>query len=162
MRLEQLGKITDHDLFVGVTESNHHNRGTSGTILVNSQSIPPGAYELRVALGATGFRTFRALLRGANSVDTQGHDGMWVIAGDASGDCSGIGIQPYGAGGYPTSYMGAYSRIHGDSYLSPSGMFGSGIALRDAYIDGSDAVLEFYNTAGANRNLTVYGTVAAK
>lgn len=154
---------TDHDLLTGVGEDDHHNRGVSGTILVNSQSISAAsAYEVRVDLGASGFNSFRALLRGANSVDIQGHDGAFVLAGAASQDCSAISLSPYGSGGYVTSYMGAYSRIHGDSYLTPGHMFGTSIALRDAYIDGNEAVLEFYNTSGSAQNLTVYGTLVAK
>ena len=160
MRLDAQ-RITDHDLLTGVGEADHHNRGISRTILVNSQALSPGAYELRVALGASGFQTFRALLRGVNSVDIQGHDGVWVIAGGSSEDCSGIGIAPY-SGGYTTSYAGALSRIFGDSYLSLTGVFGPSIVLRDAYIDGTDAVLEFFNASGVSQNLTVYGTLAVK
>jgi hypothetical protein len=58
--------------------------------------------------------------------------------------------------------MGQYSRIHGDSYLSPRIFGGNGIHLRDAYIDGDEVVLEFYNSAGTARNLTVYGMGAVK
>jgi len=162
VRLAGAGIVTDHDFLTGVTEDDHHNRAISRTVLVNAQSIAPGAYELRVSLGSSGFRTFRALLRGSISVDIQGHVGVFLIAGGASEDCSAIGIAPYGGSGYTTSYMGAYSRIHGDSYLSLIGTFGSGIALRDAYIDDDEAVLEFYNTSGSNRTLTVYGTLAVK
>jgi hypothetical protein len=162
MRLNNGGTVTDHGLLAGVGEDDHHNRGESATVLVNPTAISPGAYEVRVALSMTGFRTFRALLRGGDNVDTQGHVGTFVIAGGASGVCSGIGIAPYGASGYTTSYMGAYSRIHGDLYLSPVGAFGDGIALRDAYIDGDEAVLEFYNASGLTKSLTVYGTLAVK
>jgi hypothetical protein len=162
MRLNSDGIVTDHGLLTGVDEDDHHNRGESATVLVNPTPISPGAYEVRVALSKTGFRTFRALLRGSGNVDIQGHVGVFVIAGGVSGECSGIGIAPYGASGYVTSYMGAYSRIHGDSYLSPSGTFGDSIALRDAYIDGDEAVLEFYNASGLTKSLTVYGTLAVK
>jgi hypothetical protein len=154
--------ITEHTLLTGIGENDHHNRGISRTVLINSQAIAGlTAYELRIDLGATGFKTFRACLRGPDSVDIQGHAGVFVLAGDVSQDCMGIGIRPYGAGGYTTSYMGAYSRIHGDSYLTPS-MFGSNIVLRDAYIDGDEAVLEFYNPSVISRNMTCYGTLAVK
>lgn len=161
MRLHAKRNITDHDMMAGVVEDSHHNRGISATVLVNSQAIASGAYALRVALGATNYRTFRAILRGANAVEIQGYDGLSVLAGGASEDCSAIGIAAYGLG-YVTSYMGAYSRAHGDAYLSRVGMFGPGIALRDAYIDGTDAVFEFFNTAGVVRYLKVYGTLVVK
>lgn len=155
-------KATDHSLLQGVGEGDHHLRGISRTVLVNSQAIAATtAYELRIDLGSSGFSGFRALLRGKDSVGIQGHVGAFVIAGGASEDCTGIGIRPYGAGGYVTSYMGAYSRIHGDSYLTPE-MFGGGIRLRDAYIDGDEAVLEFYNPSATSQNLQVYGTLAIK
>jgi hypothetical protein len=154
-------KITDHSL-LQIEEADHHLRGISKTVLINSQAIAGlTAYELRIDLGSTGFSGFRALLRGPDSVDIQGHVGAFVIAGGASEECTGIGIRPYGAGGYVTSYMGAYSRIHGDSYLTHS-MFGGSIRLRDAYIDGDEAVLEFYNPSGSSQNLTCYGTLAIK
>lgn len=84
-------------------------------------------------------------------------------------ECSSIGLKPYGPGsGYYTSYMGGYSRLHGDSYLSPS-MFGPTfssptIRLRDAYFDTAtnQVVLEFYNTNVVSKNLTVYGNGLVK
>jgi hypothetical protein len=163
MRLNFVGKITDHSLLQNVGEDDHHLRGISATVLINSQAIPGlSAYEHRISLGVTGFKTFRALLRGANSTDTQGHDGVFILANDTSEQCTGIGVNPYGAGGYTTTYMGAYSRIYGDSYLTPVGMFGSGITLRDAYIDGDEAVLEFLNTSWLSQNLKCYGTLVIK
>ena len=161
MRLQRK-VVTDHDMHTGIGENDHHNRAISEDVLINSQSISPGAYELRIDLGRDGFRTFWAILRGTKSVDIQGHGGVFVMAGGLSGDCHGLTVAPYGAGGYPTSYMGAYSRIHGDSFLSYPSAFGPSISLRDAYIDGDEAVLEFYNSSGFNRVLTVYGTLAVK
>jgi hypothetical protein len=73
-----------------------------------------------------------------------------------------VGIRPQGGSGYVTSYMGAYSRVHGDSYLSLNGMYGTDIRLQDMYIDGTDVVVEFWNNAVANRTLTVYGSGIAK
>jgi hypothetical protein len=163
MRLEEKAIVKDHDLLLGVGEDDHHNRGTSATILVNSQAISgTSSYDLRISLGKTGYSTMRACLRGKNNVDIQGHDGVFVLASDTSEDCSAIGLRPYGGGGYVTSYMGGYSRIHGDSNLSPIGMFGQNISLRDAYIDDDDAVFEFYNSHASSQNLTVYGTLVAK
>lgn len=162
MKLKNTGKITDHSLLQNIGENDHHQRGTSATVLINSQSIPAtSAYEHRIDLGVSGFKTFRALLRGADLVDIQGHTGVFVLASDVSEDCSGVGIRPYGGSGV-TSYMGAYSRIHGDSYLAPFGMFGTSITLRDAYIDGDEAVLEFYNASGVAQNLSCYGTLVIK
>jgi hypothetical protein len=154
--------ITDHSLLVNVGEDDHHNRGISATVLINSYSISPSTiYEHRISLGKTGFKVFRGLLRGKNNVDIQGHDGAFVIASDVVEESSAIGICPYG-GSYVTSYMGSYSRIHGDAYLVPYGIFGPSIVLQDTYIDGDEAVLEFYNSSGSSQNLTCYGTLAIK
>lgn len=160
----RLGKhiVTDHDALTNIEDDDHHPSVVYYDIIINSQSIPAGtAWEHREALGGSGHKTMRAILRGSQSVDVQGHTGVFVIAGDVSAECSGIGIKPYGAGGYPTSYMGGYSRLHGDSYLTPP-MFGGGIRLRNAYIDGADAVLEFYNSAVITRFMSCYGSVVVK
>ena len=153
--------ITDHERITG-DEHDHHPRGLSYTVLVNSQSIPASsAWEHRYDLGRSGYKTLRALLRGNENVNIIGHTGIFVMGTDTSGECTGIGIKPYGAGGYVTSYMGAYSRIHGDSYLTPP-MFGGLVRLRDVYIDDDEAVLEFYNAAAFSRTMSVYGTVMVK
>jgi hypothetical protein len=161
MRLGGRRIVATHDALLDVGEEDHHPRATSFSILINSQAIPAGsAWEYRVDLGDDRHRTLRAVLRGNQNVDIQGHTGVFVLGSDSSGQCSGIGIKPYGSG-YVTSYMGGYSRIHGDSYLTPP-MFGGGIRLRDAYIDGTDAVLEFFNPAVIQRFMSCYGAVAVK
>lgn len=59
--------------------------------------------------------------------------------------------------------MGCFSRLHADTYLSHSGVFGdAGIYFLDAYIDGNDAVLVFRNITVLTRTLRAYGTVASK
>lgn len=159
----RLGKqiVKDHALLTGVSEHDHHNQGTEFTVLVNSYAIAGGsAYELRTNLGRSGYKTMKGVLRGTPNVDIQGHCGCWFVAGESSGECTGISIRPYPSG--TQSYMGGYSRLHGDSYLSNNVFGQDAIVLRDAYIDDDEAVLEFYNLSGATRNLTVYGTVAVK
>jgi hypothetical protein len=160
MRLgEQI--VTDHDMLLDVGEDDHHPSVVYYDVIVNSQSIPASsAWEHREPLGQPGHKTLRAILRGDENVDIQGHTGVFVVAGDSAGECSGIGIKPYGSG-YVTSYMGGYSRLHGDAYLTPP-MFGGGVRLRNAYIDGSDAVLEFYNAAAVTRFMSCYGSVVVK
>jgi len=99
-------------------------------------------------------------LRGTPNVDIQGHCGAWFVAGDTSQECSAFSLRPYPSG--TQSYIGGYSRLHGDSYLSNKSFGQNSIVLRDAYIDGDEAVLEFYNTYILSRNLSVYGTVGVK
>lgn len=153
--------ITDHDLLSGVTPNLHHLQGTYFTILVNSQAISgSSAYELRIDLGSDGYKVMHGNLRGTPNVDIQGHCGCWFVAGDESGECSAFSIRPYPSG--TQSYIGGYSRLHGDSYLSNKVFGEENIQLRDAYIDGDEAVLEFYNSAPTSKNLTVYGTVCVK
>jgi len=160
MRLPTKHTVTDHDLLTGVGADDHHPSVVTDRILINSQAIGPGNYLLRIALGKTGCKTLRAVLRGTINVDIQGHTGVFVMGSDSSGESTAVGVRPYPSG--TQSYMGAYSRLYGDSYLS-FGDFGQGIIrLRDCYIDGSDAVFEFSNLSGIFRNLTVYGTYAAK
>lgn len=161
MRLEKQ-TVKDHDLMQETGEDDHHPRGTSYTILINSQNISAySTYEHRYDLGKSGHQVIRAFLRGSESVDIQGHTGAFVIGSDTQQDSSGVSIRPYGSS-YVTSYMGAYSRIHGDSYLTHVNLFGTSIMLRDVYIDGTEAVLEFYNSASVTRTLSVYGTVVVK
>jgi hypothetical protein len=163
MRLKNKQVITNHELVQNIEEDTHHNRGISATILINAQTISAlSSWEYRIDLGKTGYKTLRVLLRGALAVDIQGHAGVFVISGNATLESSGIGLLPYGSGGYTTSYMGSYSRIHGDSWLAPIGMFGLGITLRDAYIDDDEAVLEFYNYSGLSQTLKCYGTLVIK
>jgi hypothetical protein len=155
--------VTDHDLLVDVGEHDHHNATATDRVLVNSQAIAGGtAYELRIALGRSEHRVAWGVLRGNVSTDILGHEGVFFLAHATSDEAAAVGIRSYGAGGYPTSYVGAYSRLHGDSYLSHSHTFGPSIVFADAWIDGSDLVLEFRNLDVASHNLTVYGAFAAK
>lgn len=156
--------VTDHDQLVDVGADDHHNAATTEKIQVNSQAIAAlTTYELRTTLDADGHRVAWGVLRGVVNTDILGHEGVFFLAHATADDGSTIGIRRYGAGGYPTSYVGAYSRIHGDSYLSHKDTFGPDIRLDDAWIDGDELVLEFRNTHGTlSRNLSVYGAVAIK
>lgn len=150
----------DHDDLLNQGEHDHHPRGTFFKVIVNSQSISAGsAYELRTSLGREGHKTMWGMLRGVDRVGGQGYEGCFFLASDVEDESIGMSCT-YAGSSY--AYMGAFSRLHGDSYLSPAAMFGSFIRLRDAWIDGDEAVLEFYNSAGTAQNLTVYGTVAVK
>jgi len=156
--------VTDHDQLVDVGAHDHHNSAVSDRVLVNSQAIAAlSTYQLRIALGRSGHRVAWGVLRGNVSTDILGHEGVFFLAHATSDEACAVGIRSYGAGGYPTSYVGAYSRLHGDSYLSHRDTFGSYIRFDDAWIDGSDLVLEFRNVHGTlSRNLTVYGAFAVK
>lgn len=150
----------DHDDLLNQGEHDHHPRGTFFKVIVNSQAIAAtSAYELRTNLGNEGYKVMWGMLRGAQSVGIQGHTGCFFMASEVSEE--GVGMSGIYAGSYYT-YMGAFSRLHGDSYLSAPEFGGSSIVLRDAYIDGDEAVLEFYNLLGSSQNLQVYGTVAVK
>lgn len=153
--------ITDHSL-LPIASDDHHPAAVSFRWAINSQPIAAGtAWELRETIG-DGHKIIEAVVRGKNSVDVQGHDGVFAIGTDSSGECSAVGNRPYGGSGYTTSYVGGYSRLHSDSYLSGWDMFGSNILLRDFWIDGDEAVLEFYNVGGTTQNLTTYGSAVAK
>jgi len=161
MRLDDQEMVTDHDL-LQIGPDDHHTQADIFTILINSKSISPGSHEERVTLPSSGYKTIRVILRGHQNVQIQGHVGASAIGSDSSAESTAIGIMPYGAGGYLTSYIGGYSRLHGDTNLTHSWIFGPNIALRDVYIDADEAVLVFYNDSGSNRNLTVYGTGVVK
>lgn len=160
MRLAEHDVLTDHALLADVGPDDHHAQAAAARVLVNSQTIGPGSYSLRVDLGRTGCRVLRAVLRGTINVDIQGHTGVFVLGTATAAQSCSFGLAPYPSGSQ--SYMGGYSRLHGDGYLSLLDFGQGAIRLQDAYLDGSDAVFVFYNTNPSARNLTVYGTVVAK
>lgn len=153
--------VTDHSLLSGQTPADHHQIVASKRFAINSQAIGAGAtYNLLVALGQSGNQVLRAMLHGPLSVALQGYAGCFVIGTATPLESASIGMMPYPTG--VSSYMGGYSRLHGDSYLSEVGMFGPNIRLMDAYINGTDAVFVFQNTGGTTQNLSAYGCVVAK
>ena len=160
MRLCTKDVFTDHDLLTNVLADDHHSQTAAVRISVGGTSIPFGSYNLLVPLGKSGCRTLRAILKGTTYIDTQGYDGIFCTGGASSAQSCSFGIAPYPAA--VASYMGGYSRLHGDSYLSTNCFGGSAIRLNDCYISGSDAVFVFYNTSGSPVNLVVYGVCAAK
>jgi hypothetical protein len=165
MRVGSRDVLTDHAQLPNQTAHDHHNSAYADRILINSVSIPAsGDTEVRIALDKTGYRMVWGVLRGTQTVDIQGHEGLFFLARDATAKSSSIGIRRYGAGGYPTSYVGAYSRIHGDSYLSHPGTFGSSnyIRIRDIYLDDDDLVLLVNNAAVISQSFTCYGAFCAK
>lgn len=162
MRPHDVSIVTDHELLQNVSSDQHHPSAASFRVVINSLAISAtSAYELREDIGRTGCSTIFAVLRGYDSVDVQGHVGCVVYGSKTAAECSAFGIRPYGGGGYVSSYIGGFSRLHGDSYLTRTS-FGNSIRLRDCWIDGTECVLEFYNGSSFSKNLTVYGTVVCK
>jgi len=159
MRLEGDFVATDHDLIMGVGAEDHHPTTEVFRIIVNSLSIPPGTYIYNVALGKSGCRSVRGILRGSVSVDIQGHTGLFFQAFNTAAKSSSVGIRPYPSG--TQSYVGGYSRLHGDTYLSHTD-FGGSIRLNDVYISGTNLVFAFYNIRPFNQNLVCYGSVVVK
>jgi hypothetical protein len=159
MRTTQPGRLADHDLLQDIDPESHHPPVEKVRFLINSQSIPAlTTADITVALTYSGHQTIRVILRGPITVQILGHAGVSVVGGNTTANSTGIAIAPYGGGGYLTSYMGAYSRLHGDTYLSQNGLFGTSIVLQEVFINGTNATLRFYNTHPTSaRNLTVYG-----
>jgi len=161
MRLQGRDVVTDHDLLTDVGEGDHHVSAVTFKVQVNSLSIAPGQYSHSVSLGKTGCRTVQGIIRGNVNVDIQGHTGVWFIGMATAQNSSSIGLRPYPSG--TQSYVGGYSRLHGDTYLSHSDFGQNIIRLLDVYISGSNVVFSFFNAhPSANRNLTVYGSGVAK
>ena len=159
MRLSRVDRLSDHTQLQDVGENDHHPRGTFYTVIINAYTIPASSdYEHRVNLGSTGHKVLRGVLRGDQLIGGQGHTGCFFQASDTQQESIGM------SSSYSSYvYMGCFSRLHGDSYLSHSGLFGSyGIYFLDAYIDGLDAVLVFRNIVAASRTLKVYGTIMVK
>jgi len=152
--------VLDHDLLTDVGEDDHHPSAVLERFAVNALSISPGDYEYRVDLGKSGCQTVRGVLRGVANIDVQGHEGCFFIGSATTGQGAAVNVRPYPSG--TNSYCGSYSRLYGDTLLSYVGAYGTSIALKDAYIDGDDAVLLFSNLSGSNQNLRVYGSLIAK
>lgn len=161
MRLDGFCAVTDHDLYTDVSEDDHHSAPSGSRFAINGQPIAGSSvYNLDVDIGKTGCKVLRAVLRGNLTVDIQGHAGVFVIGTDVTTESSAIGIRPYPSG--TQSYMGGYSRLHGDSYLSHEGTFGTGIRLNDVYISGSDVRFVFQNTTPTTQSLVAFGSVVCK
>jgi hypothetical protein len=160
MRLNQEHVITDHALFNDIGAEDHHVTAVTARIIVNALSIPSGTYVHNVALGKTGCRTVQGIIRGNVNVDIQGHTGVWFIGYATAQNSSSIGLRPYPSG--TQSYVGGYSRLHGDTYLSHGDFGDNVIRLLDVYISGSNAVFTFFNPLAFNRTLRVWGSMIAK
>jgi len=162
MRLEEHGVITDHDVMYAAPDE-HHQPADAGRFSLNGVAIgAASAYEHRIDIGS-GHKVVTAILRGNKNVTLIGYAGVWVVGSDVYGECSANGLEPYGAGGYLSCYVGGYSRLHGDAYLSGNwSVFGSNVYLRDVWIDGSDLVLEFYNPGGAPSSVYAWGSYLVK
>lgn len=163
LRLQKNSILANHTLFPDQSEHSHHPRGEVFYIVINSQSIVSGGtYTYRVSIDPD-HKAIRAILRGNQSTDVQGHTGVVAMGTDNQQESMCVNIKPYGAGAYPTTYMGCYSRLHGDAYLT-SAMFGGGIRLQDIYIDTAtdEGVLVFYNPSILTRFMSCYGQIQVK
>lgn len=160
MRIKTRDIVTDHDLLLDISDDDHHVTAVTWKTIVNSLSIPSGQYTHSVALGKTGCKTAQGIIRGDVSVDIQGHTGVWFICTSTAQNSSSIGIRPYPSG--TQSYVGGYSRLHGDTYLSHPDFGQNNIRLLDVYISGSNLNFSFFNASAFNRNLKVYGSGVAK
>lgn len=164
MRTDKDGRLADHDLLQDIDPESHHPPVEKVRFLINSQSIPANSTaDITQSLTYSGHQTIRVVLRGPLNVQLLGHAGVSVVGGNSTANSTGIAIAPYGGGGYLTSYMGAYSRLHGDTYLCQNGLFGTNIVLQEVFINGTNATLRFRNThLTLARNLTVYGLGVVK
>lgn len=160
MRTADHGVITDHALMQALPTA-HHEQAVADRFTINGQAIAAtSAYEKRINIGS-GHKVVRAVVRGKNNIAILGHDGVWCLGADSSGQCSANGMRAYGAS-YISCYVGGYSRIHGDSYLSGWDMFGSNVYLRDVWIDDDELVLEFFNVGGSPSTVSAWGSFVAK
>jgi len=161
MRLDRQ-VVTDHALLTGVTAAQHHPPVETVRLIINATVIPSGAYLVQLALTYSGHQMARVILRGPQVMQVVGNEGCFIIATATANQASGFSLKKT-LGSYTTSYIGGYSRIHGDSYVTEK-CFGAGgyIALRNARINGSNLELEFFNTSAVNDTLTVYGTAICK
>lgn len=163
MRLNQKQIKIDHDNLIDINIDDHHPEVKSFKVTINGQAISGRtAWEKRFSLGKANYKSVQAILRGYQTVDIQGHTGVVVMAASVSANSSGYSNKPYGSG-YPTCYMGSYSRLHGDSYLTPS-LFSANTRLRDVYIDtgNNEVVIEFYNISTYTQTMSCYGLVVVK
>lgn len=156
--------LTDHDGLVTLPNQ-HHPPVETVTIQINGTTIAPGAYTYSTALTYSGHKIVRAILRGPISVDIVGSAGAYVVGTDTADQAAGFSMVPSNIALYPTTYMGGYSRMHGDTYLTEM-VFGvmpaAHIVLKDVRINGSNLELVFQNLDGVNRALYCYGLCVVK
>jgi hypothetical protein len=155
--MRQTVGITDHDLFV-VQPHDHHPEVEHARVQINGTSIAPGDYEHRVQWTRNNHLVTEVVLAGPTSLATSGRIGAWAAGNQTSGEGNARFIS--GSGVY--TYLASFSRLHGDTYLTVPDTFGSGIALKDVYLDGDETVLVFTNTHGTNQSLSAWGMVVAK
>jgi hypothetical protein len=150
--------LAHHDGLV-VLPDQHHPPAETVKVTINGTTIATGSSLQTFALTYAGHKVARAILRGPLSLGIVGNAGAYAVGTDASGQAAGFSMVP---GGYTiTSYIGGYSRMHGDTYVSER-VFGTDIVLKDVRINGSNLELEFWNLAAANRTLSCWGLVVIK
>jgi len=152
--------LTDHG-GLAILPEQHHPPVETVTIQINGTSISAGANTQTFALTYSGHKVARAILRGPFTVDVVGNAGAYVVGTDAANQSAGFSMMPSEIAFYPTTYMGGYSRMHGDTYVSEI-VFGQSIVLKDVRINGTNLELTFQNLSGINQLLYCHGLVIVK
>jgi len=148
-----------HALLQDVGENDHHNRGESFSVNINALSVPSGTSEVRIDVGKTGFRTVRCFAMGKDFHVTGGYDGCYFYGTTVAAESCAKSIKK-GTSTY--IYIGAFSRMHGDSYISDGAVFGSNLYMVSVHVDGSDVVFTVYNNTGSNKTFTMRATGVVK
>lgn len=154
------GVLTDH-AGLAVLPDQHHPPVETISVIINGTSLAPGTTPWTTGLTYSGHKLVRGIFRSNTFVDTTGFTGAYVVGTDASAQSAGFSMVPSGIAGYPTTYMGGYSRLHGDSYLSGI-CFGSSIVMKDISISGSLLRIEFTNISSSNQLVYCYGLAIVK
>jgi len=154
--------LTDHTGLATLPEQ-HHPPAETVVVQINGTVIAAGESVQSYPLTYSGHQIARAILRGPITVDVVGNAGAYAVGTATSGQSAGFSMVPSGIANYPTTYMGGYSRLHGDSYLSEL-VFAVGgfIVLKDVRINGSNLELVFQNVSGVNKTLICHGLVVVK
>jgi len=161
MRLAHVDPILLDHAGLAILPEEHHPPVETISIIINGSVMTPGTQIWTTGLTYSGHKIVRAILRSNTYVDLVGQTGAFVVGTDTSAQSAGISIRPSEISGYPTTYMGGYSRLHGDTYLSGI-CFGTDIVLKDISISGSLLRLEFTNISGSNQAVYCYGLAIVK
>lgn len=144
------------------TPDDHHPEPGSFSINNTSQSLPPGTdYNLDIPLGKTGYKSARIILHGP--VTLSGN--LWresaiICASDDPAEA--LGVTTFNSS-WLLNYTPVYSKAVGNSYLTDkifdnnTTSYAMYIALKDAYITGSNLRLVFHNFSGGSATLWVKG-----
>lgn len=149
------GGIAEHDLLAAVEPHSHHAEVEVAKVLINGLAIGAGDHEVTVPWTRANHVTTSACLAAPGSLSPGGRLGAWSTGTQTVGE----GCAEHLAGGGTYIYIASFMRLHGDSYLSQR-IFGTGIRLKDVYLDGASTKLLFF--AAAPSTLRCWGLVWAK